>query len=320
MNRVFAVIILTLTVATASGELRRVYFDGVAALTDSAVILPVLSEETPQALEVRFKFEKPDDSLWLLWNVADMENFDAVSVHGTKDNGEMFGRRSRLAIVYHQVVAGRDSAVVVTEPELDYPLNLREHAMAVETAADGVSLLFGTGNPASLAMLPGAFDADKSFGLRADGSVKFSLVAGEWQSNNLPERYNAVLNADEIAALLTAGRVSGSPAGVWEYLDRDTNSRKAMSGGRYRLLIVDRGNWFDIIYLGGAETNSNRWVAGQLKGRLIPTRFEGHYDLEWVDAEGRLIERDAHAGVDRDVILSLSFPLLSSTLRFSRAE
>lgn len=318
MNRIVAAILFALTVATASSEVRRIYFDEVAALTDSTIALPGSPGATPLALEARFKFEKPDDSLWLLWNVTDSANFCAVSVSGVKDNGEMYGSRQRLEIALHNVVAGLDSAEVVAQPEMDYPLNLREHTMAVEAADGGVQLSFGVGNPESVAMLPATFDAAGRFGLRADGAVRFSLVAGEWQADNLPESYKSVLPADEIAALKAAGHAAGSPAGIWEYLDRDTDSRKAMSGGRYRLLIADRGAWFDIIYLDGAETNSDRWKPGQLKGRLIPTRFEGHYDLEWLDAEDRLIDRDANASIDRDVILTLSFPLLSSSLRLSR--
>ncbi len=55
-----------------------------------------------------------------------------------------------------------------------------------------------------------------------------------------------------------------------------------------------------------------------LKGRLKPTIFVGHYDLEWIDSTFAPIDRDIHATITDGAILTLSFPLLKTTLRFSR--
>ncbi len=55
-----------------------------------------------------------------------------------------------------------------------------------------------------------------------------------------------------------------------------------------------------------------------LRGHLTPTGFEGHYDLEWVDARHNLISSDAYCQMENDMIISLQFPLLKSVLRFTR--
>ena len=55
-----------------------------------------------------------------------------------------------------------------------------------------------------------------------------------------------------------------------------------------------------------------------LKGRLKPTIFLDHYDLEWVDSTFERMNRDIHAQLTDGAILSLSFPLLKTTVRFSK--
>lgn len=55
-----------------------------------------------------------------------------------------------------------------------------------------------------------------------------------------------------------------------------------------------------------------------LKGRLRPTIFENHYTLEWIDSEFRTMTEDMHADIEQGAILTLSFPLLKTTLRFSK--
>ena len=55
-----------------------------------------------------------------------------------------------------------------------------------------------------------------------------------------------------------------------------------------------------------------------VKGRLKPTVFIDHYDLEWTDATFETIDRDIHASVTDNAILTLSFPLLNTTFRFSK--
>ncbi|MDE5785879.1 MAG: hypothetical protein K2H98_05035, partial [Duncaniella sp.] len=114
-----------------------------------------------------------------------------------------------------------------------------------------------------------------------------------------------------------------SPEGYWEYLDRNTSPRKAREGGQYRLAIVkslDRPDTYDILYLSGAKVSASSWKPGMRKGRLIPTDYVDHYDLEWIDATFHQHTSDIHASVEQSSILTLSFPLLDSSLRFSRCE
>ena len=117
-----------------------------------------------------------------------------------------------------------------------------------------------------------------------------------------------------------------SAEGIWVYLDRDNDPRWARPGGRYTLGIRksdDTEEILDIIYLGGAVTNASRWMPGMRKGRLAPTPFTGHYHMEWTDAmfNGMDMADECSASLNDDgSILTLSFPLDRSTLRFYREK
>lgn len=125
--------------------------------------------------------------------------------------------------------------------------------------------------------------------------------------------------AERLAEYLAA---SDDPVeGYWRYLDRENDPQYARPGGRYLLAAVKSGEGdgsYDIIYIDGAETYRDQWQPMMLKGRLRPTIFLDHYDLEWTDSTFDTIDRDIHATVTDSSIMTLSFPLLKTTLRFSK--
>lgn len=121
-------------------------------------------------------------------------------------------------------------------------------------------------------------------------------------------------------------QLSSSPEGVWAFLDRDNDPKWARPGGRYTLGIRrsdDRDSSWDIVYLDGAVTNAARWKPGSIKGRLVATPFDRHYNLLWIDAAfERLTEADECSASlsDDGAVLTLSFPLDHTTLRFYRPQ
>ena len=111
--------------------------------------------------------------------------------------------------------------------------------------------------------------------------------------------------------------------GYWEYLDRKNDPQYARLGGRYVMAVVKSAvdsERYDLVYLSGAETLASRWSPFMLKGHLIPTVFQSHYDLHWYDSTFEPITTDVHASITDNAILTLSFPLLKTVLRFSKAS
>lgn len=110
--------------------------------------------------------------------------------------------------------------------------------------------------------------------------------------------------------------------GVWRYLDRDVDAGVARAGGEYRLATVSDGDGgYLILYLSGAQVNGDKWKSGMIKGRLKPTIFVDHYDLEWMDAMMEKVSGDASGEINLNLgILTVTMPLEKATLRYSREQ
>lgn len=115
-----------------------------------------------------------------------------------------------------------------------------------------------------------------------------------------------------------------SPAGVWKALDRDNDPQWSRPGGDYTIGVApstSHPGQFDIIYLDGATVNAGAWKPGMVKGRLEPTPFARHYNLQWTDAAMEKMGKADECSATLDpygAILTLSFPLQHATLRFYR--
>lgn len=112
---------------------------------------------------------------------------------------------------------------------------------------------------------------------------------------------------------------SADPAeGYWKYLDRDMQDDWLRLGGRYTLAVIRADDGYDIIYIDGAQVKKTMWQTGMLKGHMTKTIFSGNYDLTWIDATMEPIEKDAQASIENGVILTLSFPVYKSQVRFAK--
>lgn len=203
---------------------------------------------------------------------------------------------------------------LLTVPDID--IN-KECSFCAEITENEAILLAGYQELKELDAIRGSFNPSTPMEVQVHGKADISVIVTESVPDIVAVLFTG-LEEDEIN-----GIVSGKPqpCGIWTALDRDTDSRRALAGGRYKLAVVPRNDeGYDIIYLGGAEVNSSAWKPGMRKGILKPTIFKDHYDLIWYDSKMMPIEFDASASVEQGAILTLSFPLLKSTLRFSRRQ
>lgn len=107
--------------------------------------------------------------------------------------------------------------------------------------------------------------------------------------------------------------------GVYRYLDSDLNDRRVAKGGDYTIYLHPVGkDEYEIIYLSGAKSNSSMWEPGMVKGRLLPTIFENHYNVVWFDCSGASDFEELWADFTAGPILTVRFPLEKSQLRFYR--
>lgn len=115
----------------------------------------------------------------------------------------------------------------------------------------------------------------------------------------------------------------GDPVeGFWRYFDRQNNPKYARPGGHYTLALVraPEREEYDILLVDGAVTLADQWKPMMLKGTLRPTLFTGHYDLTWIDATFRPMDTDLQATIEEGALLTLSFPIYKTIMRFAKIE
>ncbi len=168
------------------------------------------------------------------------------------------------------------------------------------------TLMLDTDEPcttlAGVYLSPGAEIAIERTVLTTDSNAS-RRIATTWTRESLDQHF--ALSDDPIE-------------GYWQYQDRDMEDRWLRLGGRYTVAVVSSDKGYDIIYVSGAQVNAPQWREGLLKGHISKTIFDGHYDLEWIDATFQPIVQDAYAAFENGVLMTLNFPVYKSQLRLSK--
>lgn len=206
---------------------------------------------------------------------------------------------------------------------MDYIINDR-----IDQTMDGWSVkLFKRVEDGSLRCMIGQREPLLDFDLPSDGLKeivafanttvglsRLSLYAEAGEHSRQKGRFDSIGQLNEYLA----GSVDRSEC-HWRYLDRNTDQRRLNTGGDYRLATVRRDDGsIELIYLGGARVNADRWQPMMVKALLLPTAFADHYDLIWYDAFGRAIKADASADIIDGSILRINLPLQGGSVRYQR--
>ena len=151
-------------------------------------------------------------------------------------------------------------------------------------------------------MGPAARLAVERLVLRCRPIMKLQLST-DWDKQSLTKYFASSNNAYE---------------GFWTFFDKDLDESKLRLGGRYTVALVKNGEGYDIIYVDGAQVNSDQWRCGMLKGHIDATQFIDNYTLTWYDSTMRAFSNDVYATIENYTLLSLFFPAQKSCLRFAK--
>lgn len=327
---ILALISLTFPFRSMSADVRalteRRYFDVPVTLRDSSVtfFLPLADGVRSHVFELRGAMNGIGERPGLApayWGVdlidADGDTLRLTLRHGNSSFGDIFDKRQSLLSLtrggerlFHKDVGAFESSSGVYNT-LRLEIDRQEGLLTLSGGGKRVEEILSF-------PVRELTDGFSSFRVWSRGELTLSSLSLETQ--RAPQAILATKwSMDELTAYF---RQSSDPVeGFWRYLDRENDPQYARPGGRYLLAVVkaaDESGGYEIIYVDGAETRREQWRPMMRKGRLKPTVFVGHYDLEWIDSTFEPINRDIHAGISDGAILTLSFPLLKTTLRFSR--
>ncbi len=255
------------------------------------------------------------------FNVAGRNDTLVVTIrHGNTDFGDLLDQR------FTRIQVTRGKKMLFSQDYMDgfatSSGSFNTMILELDREDGRMSLSGGDHSVVLIAEIPYKTDnlADMRVDVWAKGEMCLSSLSSEvWHSAE--SRLATGWTIDDLNEYFS--RSADPVEGYWRYLDRQNDPQYARLGGRYVLAVVKNemsGGYYDVIYISGAETMAGRWTPGMLKGNLYPTVFQFHYDLCWYDSTFEPITRDIHASVTDNAILTLSFPLLKATLRFSKAS
>lgn len=320
MKLLIPVLLTILCIAEAkTAEPQRIYLNHNGITQDTTITVPALPPAIASCLEIRMDIpgkgfgKKNSNKIILSWQDKDNKVWSAAFSTFSSGSDELLdGGRLSVSVTN---TASKKPVFENTFNDIVTDMNT-ELSICINFTDTEAVLLAGHNKLKEISVLSGEFNPSGAIDFKIEGRIEIYSIVSEY-SEDLRTILQTGLCEEDILKMITGRQ---QPAGIWKALDRDTDSKYALAGGRYTLAIVpvQDTNEFDILYLSGAEVNTSTWKTGMKKGKLIPTAFKNHYDLIWYDSALEPIEYDATASVDQEIILSLSFPLLKSTLRFVR--
>lgn len=310
-------IFLALATQLGARNISRTYFD-VTSITDTCVTVtdpaPGLSELTVECRGALSNDRERVGASRSAWGFEFGNGWRAEIRSGNTMFGSIADNRITTLTVSH-------NDTIMTKKDFDHgfdPYSNSYNSLIITLRLDGTAdIAGGARTTMPLTTLIGINEALNSpIGLFADGELKTSSIVVESVSDPRLALDSGLTANDVINAVeLSTDRYEG----IWDYLDRENDPRISRPGGRYTLATLSDGSGgYNLIYIGGAETNRSKWSPGMIKGNIRPTVFVDSFDLVWHDSMFETIERDIHASIEQNAILILDFPLLKTKLRFSR--
>lgn len=320
----------TLSMQAVSPGGEQTFLDAPVNLHESAVIRPLSCEPRAtitveaRAAMTRVKERPGKSSTW--WAIVLTDKTDTISINlrmANSNYGDFTDRR-----ISELTVTRGDKTLLDTE------------VAGFNTGRDGYNTLNIRLLPSGSMKISGGSELMQPLADLSVGSPFTPGHAGVWSNGDA--RVTVLTIAEVLPAELTLASgyteemlnerfatTTDPLEGYWTYFDRVNDPTYARPGGRYRLAVVRRQDEdiphgtislpvYDIVYAGGAEIMPDKWHPMMLKGRLTGTIFEGQYDLEWIDSTLQRHEHDLNASLTDGALLTLSFPLLKATLRFSK--
>lgn len=321
-----ATVVTSIVMTALALSAERVYVAG-AALDDAGICLHPIYAEPLDFFAVEGLCALPDNkpnrhrlSEWsVVWNFTDSAySYASLAFDYRHAADEPYEAVAEVEIGRCECGVRRAVERIAVDSGLDFACGFNSLAMEW---SDGVARVYAGNRGLRLCVsMPEPSVASGPCGLMSGCRLDVADLVIE----KCPQKTDAVttgVTIRELAGML-AGAGEDPVVGLWEYLDRVNDPAKARLGGRYSLAVVPAGDdgGYAVYYVGGAEVGASKWIPGMLKGRLVPTVFVRHYGLEWWDATFDAIRRDIYADVDETgTVLTLCFPLMETTLRFSRS-
>lgn len=264
--------------------------------------------------------KKEENPAWgISWGYVDKENFYAaiLKCHNSSPYDDILDKRS-MTVSIIKVDESVTTILKTVEVDEDIDLYCGYNVVSVEYDGDKTSIAIGNNTLRYIAQFDGiSYPATSKYGILVGPAAKLAVerlvlrcrpimklqLSTDWDKQSLTKYFASSNNAYE---------------GFWTFFDKDLDESKLRLGGRYTVALVKNGEGYDIIYIDGAQVNSDQWRCGMLKGHIDATQFIDNYTLTWYDSTMRAFSNDVYATIENYTLLSLFFPAQKSCLRFAK--
>ena len=264
--------------------------------------------------------KKEENPAWgISWGYVDKENFYAaiLKCHNSSPYDDILDKRS-MTVSIIKVHESVPTILKTVELDEDIDLYCGYNVVSVEYDGDKTSIAIGNNTLRYVAQFDSiSYPATSKYGILVGPAAKLAVerlvlrcrpimklqLSTDWDKQSLTKYFASSNNAYE---------------GFWTFFDKDLDESKLRLGGRYTVALVKNGEGYDIIYIDGAQVNSDQWRCGMLKGHIDATQFIDNYTLTWYDSTMRAFSNDVYATIENYTLLSLFFPAQKSCLRFAK--
>lgn len=280
-----ALFLLLLSALTAAADDTTAWSDTLPTPLRSAAIYAVFTSPQSKAPAAQ-----------VMWNCADSANHMRLDIGLSKITHD---NKRILEWTLSRLSRGKDSVFVRGNTEIH--ANRGTNAvltLALTADESGATALLSSGS--DNITIPVPFRTDT-----------LGTIVCKTKRNTVALSHSALYSAAPQTENHTPANITATTT-MWQYLDRDIDPEKADIKIFYNLMIEKLDPDTYIIY----AVDGNR---KHHKGYLRSTPFANHYNLEWHDARRRIHSTDCSADVLLGgTVLRLNFPLLGSSVRFSR--
>ena len=324
----FLILLLITVVHAAATKPKRVYPELPCEVSGIELIAIPDVKCTYKAVEIRASAKTPRStdksgtiSYGVIFAMEDSANYCCATLQAVNDGDDDGIRDGRYMLLTVTRNTSRES-IQFASKRLNSGIDLDcfDNTLAIEINCSTGSATIFVGKTTIQPVLTINLTPDETqgaIGFKASSKTNIELVVGEYIADPI-----ALLGIPYTKTIIEnkMGSDKSPVLGYWQYLDRNTDADYMRPGGKYSLAIIPTDNTerFDIVYLDGADVNGNKWEYGMIKGILETTPFKDHFNLIWFDAEMNPISDECSATLESKSILRLDFPLLKSSVRFSR--
>ncbi len=215
------------------------------------------------------------------------------------------------------------SGACVARGKAPVTIDPAEKGFGLRLRANAAGLAIALGGPCEeMSASVAAFDTPAARSVTATIPGALTVMRRSLRAEALaPPQAAPFASVEALAARLAAS--SDPREGLYKYLDKDiaTDGPAAMSRPEGYVLAIVRDpadeDSYLIIHL---KSTAASWKPLEIKARMTPTPFTGHFDLRWTSATRRpLSEADTYAQYNENAsILTLAFPSLRASFRLAR--